>query len=138
MIFQAKVCGDFAWSSWSWIFALDGLQGAITPNKVILHCCRLDQARRRWRSNSQKPEFGSPVQCSRHALKMTGQVSVPFFDIVCNSENKFQSTFFLCGPFCLETSRKLLNLNLFTRQFKNLQFSGFRGWLLSYGFLSCN
>jgi hypothetical protein len=25
---------------------------------------------------------------------LTGQVSVPFFDIVCNSENTFQSTFF--------------------------------------------
>jgi hypothetical protein len=25
---------------------------------------------------------------------LTGQVSVPFFDIVCNSENKSQSTFF--------------------------------------------
>ncbi len=99
MIFQAKVCGDFAWSSWLWIFPLDGLQGALTPNKVVLHCCRLDQGRRRRRSNWQKPEFGSPVQCSRHALKMTlqsitGQVSVRFFDIVCNSENTFQSTFF--------------------------------------------
>ncbi len=46
--------------------------------------------------------------------------------------------FLLCGPFCLETSRELLNLNLFKRRFKNLQFSGFHGWLLSYGFLSCN
>jgi hypothetical protein len=44
----------------------------------------------------------------------------------------------LCGPFCLETWRELLNLNLFNRRFKNLQFSGFHGWLLSYGFLSCN
>ncbi len=52
---------------------LHGLQGALTPNKVVLHCCRLDQGRRRRRSNWQKPEFGSPVQCSRHALKMTLQ-----------------------------------------------------------------
>ncbi len=144
MIFQAKVCGDFAWSSWLWIFALDGLQGALTPNKVVLHCCRLDQGRRRRRSNWQKPEFGSPVQCSRHALKMMtlqslmGQVSVPFFDIVCNSENKFQSTFFYVALSVLRPQRELLNLNLFKRWLKNLQFSGFHGWLLSYWFLSCN
>ncbi len=110
-------------------FTLDGLQGALNPLlKLYFIAADWTRGRRRRRSNWQKPEFGSPVQCSEHALKMTlqslmGQVRVyiPFLDIVCNSENKSQSTFFYAASpfFCLENSRELLllnlNLNLFIR-----------------------